>query len=245
MHLMVQPAVARMILGNPLLLEQGLISRCLVSWPRSTAGSRFYQEIDLSQDVNLIAYRQRIEKILDSELPLAEGSRNELVPKVLQLAPDAKRIWSRFYNHIEALLVDEKEFAPIRGFANKAAEHAARLAGVLTLVDDLKARTIPLEKIRSGIELTQYYLSEALRLHYAGTTDPDLVLAEKLLTWAKSWGEYVALPEIYQNGPNPIRDRNKAKRIAGILQTHGYFKRVDGGMILNGIARKQVWEVIS
>ena len=43
-HLMIQPAVSHLLFGNPLFLEQGLLSRFLVTWPESNIGKHRYKE---------------------------------------------------------------------------------------------------------------------------------------------------------------------------------------------------------
>ena len=43
-HLMAQPDVAAMLLSDPLLAEQGLLSRVEVLAPESTAGTRFWHD---------------------------------------------------------------------------------------------------------------------------------------------------------------------------------------------------------
>jgi len=44
MHLMIQPYIAQKTLSDPLLRNQGFLSRLLTIAPASTAGTRFYQE---------------------------------------------------------------------------------------------------------------------------------------------------------------------------------------------------------
>ena len=152
------------------------------------------------------------------------------------LSASAKRLWVAFHDHVERQLGDEGPLAPVRGFANKAAEHAARLAGVLTLVDNLAAAEINAAHMQAGITLAQFYLTEALRLVDAGATDQDLLLAEKLLAWAQEH-EHIYLRQIYQFGPNSIREAKTAKRLVSILEEHGWLIRVEGGMELDGAHR--------
>ena len=148
-----------------------------------------------------------------------------------------------FHDTVEAQLADNQPLAPIRGFANKAPEHTLRLAGILTLYDDLNARKISAEAIDAGIALVQHYLSEALRLFHASRTDPDLELAEKLLAWAQQRGEYIALVDIYQRGLNAISDVATGRKLAKILEAHGWFVPISGGMEVDGQYRQEVWEV--
>ncbi len=82
-----------------------------------------------------------------------------------------------------------------------------------------------------------------------GVTDPDILLAEKLLNWIHDkWikegkGEYISLPDIYQF--SPIRDQKTAKRVVTLLQEHHYVKKHTGSMIINGHKRNDVWQIIS
>lgn len=97
LHLMTQPSIAQLLLSNNTLIEQGLLSRCLVTWPTSTAGTRFYREIDLSNSAEIKKYNARILEILKTPLPLAEGKQNELKPRELPLSSDAKQLWIALY----------------------------------------------------------------------------------------------------------------------------------------------------
>jgi len=249
MHLMVQPGVSQILLSDAMLIEQGLLSRCLVTWPKSTAGLRLYREVDLYSEPAIRRYFARLLSVLRKEPPKEEGKRNELRPRLIPLASDAKRVWISFHDHNERQLTADGSLAPIRGLANKAPEHALRLAGVLALIDNLDCREIGVEHLRSGIQLIQHYLSEALRLFHSGAVDPELLRAEKHLTWAQQTDKpdetiYVYLRRIYQYGPNGIRDKRSAKQAVRILEDHGWFIPVEGGMEIEGVHRKEVWEVI-
>ena len=243
-HLMAQPAVAQMMLSNALLNEQGLISRCLVTYPASTAGTRLYREITLRDEPELKRYGARLLSILETELPVAEGARNELNPRELLLSPEAKRIWIAFHNAVEKQLADGGALASIRGLANKAPEHAARLAGVLALVDDLHCQAVGLDFIQSGIKLVQHYLNEALRLFNAAAISPELILAERLLGWLQERAEKnITLVEVYQYGPNAIRDARTARALLTILEEHGFVLPLEEGAVFQDKHRREAWRV--
>ncbi len=61
------------------------------------------------------------------------------------------------------------DLAHITGYASKAAEQAARIAGVLTLWRDLDARQVQPGDMGDAIALAQFYLAEASRLASAAT----------------------------------------------------------------------------
>jgi hypothetical protein len=162
------------------------------------------------------------------------------------LSPNARRLWIDFTDHTEQQLGSGGELTAIKGLASKLPEHAARLAGVLTLVDDIQAVEISDIRMTAGIVLAQYYASEALRLFHAGATDPDLSLAQRTLDWLQSsWGEdMISLRALYQKGPNAIREAKKAKMVVRILEDHGWLERVDGGAVVDGVRSKDVWKIV-
>ncbi|MCR9061805.1 MAG: YfjI family protein [Rhodobacteraceae bacterium] len=136
-HLMAQPAVAAQMLNDDLLLSQGLLSRFLVAAPQSTAGNRQFAEASLRAKADLELYRRRLAEMVRADQPLKPNTRNVLAPRKLVLTGEAKTIWIGLHDFIEKQLPPEKDFHPISGLANKGAEHAARLAGVLTLWENL------------------------------------------------------------------------------------------------------------
>jgi hypothetical protein len=244
MHIMAQPAVAQIMICNSMLLEQGFLSRCLIVWPVTTAGTRIYQEINLTTDLDVSRYNERMLDILKTPPLVASGTRNELDPRNLSLTAEAKRLWVAFYNHVEEQLADDAPLSPIRGFANKAPEHATRIAGVLELVDNLHAPEITAASMEAGIVLVQFYIDEALRLVNASASDPNLILAEKLLAWVQTQkAEIIHLAQIYQLGPSPIRDAKTARKIADVLEDHGWLLRIDGGIEIDGSLRREAWRV--
>jgi hypothetical protein len=243
LHLMIQPVVSNLLFGSELLAAQGLLSRCLVAWPASTIGYRPYRDEVLYARTDMKNYFKRLISILEAPLPLAKDTRNELRPRQLSLAKDAKHLWIGFHDHVETLCREGRKLFTIRGLAAKAAEHAARRAGILTLVRDLHAPAIARAEIEAGIEMTQFYLAEALRLFSAAAENPDLVLAEKVLAWGLSMGGRFAMVDLYQLGPNPIRDKATADRILKILEEHGLARRLPKDAVVSGKPRKNAWEV--
>jgi hypothetical protein len=241
---MAQPKIAQAMLSNETLVEQGLLSRCLVAWPQSTAGLRNYAAVDFGADSAVQTYNERMDDLLKAKPPLVEGTLNELAPPSLILTNSAKALWVEFHDHIEQQVGDDGALAPIRGLASKAAEHVLRLGGVIAVVDSPETFIVNETHIQSAADLLEFYLGEALRLFESSMTDPDIVLAEKLLGWAQAQPDnYIYPVQIYQRGPNPIRDAKTARRIIGILEDHGWFIREAGGMELDGKPRREIWRV--
>jgi hypothetical protein len=244
-HLMVQPGVAAIMLSDDELADQGMLSRCLVTAPESHSGRRFQRELAPETKDKLMAYDRHLQGILRQPFPLATNTRNVLAPPILRLNTSATTLWRKFADDVEAQLGPGGDLEPIIGFANKLPEHATRLAAVLTLIENPAASEISQELMARGIVLAQHYSSEALRLFQGAKIERDLRLATKLLDWLVSWGDpNVSLPDIYQSGPNAIRDRKTALRLVGILETHRNLVRLPGGALVKGVRRREAWLIV-
>lgn len=245
LHLMMQPLVAAELFNDPIYTDQGFLARVLLSWPETTAGTRFYRDVDPYQDARVGRCWKALTDLLYRPYPLRERTRNELQPRNIPLSDSAKNEWIKYFDGIEKMLGEGGKLECIRGFASKAAEHAARIAGVLALVGDPAATEIDLRCIQSGILLLDYYLTETLRIQDTGVADPDLQLAQRLLDWLHgSSDRHVHLAKVYQFGPNGIRDAKTARRMLGILEAHRWVFGIEGGMKLDGIHRKEVWRIV-
>jgi hypothetical protein len=226
-HLMVQHDAAARFLADPLLRDQGLLSRVLVAAPDSIAGTRFYRDTLLEDDAAIRAYGARVLSILEASWPLADGSRNELEPRVLSITNEAAIAWRAFYNHIERQCGPDNDLRPIQDFAAKAAEHAARLAGVLTIVEDHYAAEIGIEAMRSALTLVDWYVAESIRLQQAARADPKLLVAQQLLDWLRQRREdVVGFREIVQFGPSTVRTKSAAEETLSALAAHGWVAEV-------------------
>lgn len=245
MHLMVQPDVANMLLSDQLLVDQGMLSRYLVTAPDSSAGRRFHKEASPESRTRLLRYEQQMYSMLQRPLPLADGKPYEVTPRVLRLTDDARTMLINFADRVEEQLGPDGELKPISGLANKLPEHAARLAAVLTIFNDPDAKEIALEAIENGIKLARHYADEALRLFEGAKMDAKLRQAARLLEWLQhSWKEpVVSLPDIYQRGPNFIGNRKTALELVAILETHDWLHKIPGGTVVSGEHRRQVWRI--
>ena len=73
MHLMAQPAVASIWLADRLLIEQGLLSRVLVTAPQPASGNRRWREPSPMSEVAMKVYSACLLDILERAMPLAPG----------------------------------------------------------------------------------------------------------------------------------------------------------------------------
>lgn len=251
MHLMVQPGVAAVMLGKPELGDTGLTARFLLTAPASTAGTRMFRVPDAEDERRVAAFGERVGGLLRGVAKPGPGGGGLMVP-ALGMDARARALWVPFHDYAEGNLGDGGAWAPIRAFANKAAEHAARLAGVLSVWTG--AWTVTGEAMACGVELAQHYAAEALRLQADGAADPGILDAERLLGWIRALpatrGDVlVSLPAIYQRGPGRLRDKASAERAVGVLAAHLHLLRVEGGAEVveapggPPAKRKEVWRL--
>lgn len=221
MHVMIQPDASAGFLANPVLRDQGLLSRVLVAAPESIAGTRLYRDPHPNDDAAINAYSARILSILEAPATMADGAVNELAPRALPMSDDAAAAWKRFFNQVELRSSNSGDLAPIRDFASKAAEHAARIAGVLTITNDLDAEEVGLVAMENAVTLAGWYLAEAKRLQSASRLDPKLLRAAALLEWLKGRGRAdCAFREILRTGPNQVRTKAVADEAVSVLIEH-------------------------
>jgi Protein of unknown function (DUF3987) len=225
LHIMIQPNAALTFFADPLLRDQGLLSRVLVASPPTLAGQRFFQSPSNHDDSAIRAYSATIGRLLERPWPLAEGRRNELAPRILRMSAAAQEVWTEFYNSIEARSGPGRELAAIRDVAGKAGEHAARIAGVLSIVADPAAHEISGEIMRDAVALTDWYVTEALRLAAAALTDPRIARAQRLFDWLRSREdippEGFSVRYVTRYAPTDLRSKEAADSAIRVLVEHG------------------------
>jgi hypothetical protein len=243
-HLMVQPTVARGFMADPLAADTGFLPRFLMCEPPSTIGTRMQANARLDA-VALAAFGGRLRDILETPLPMDPETR-ELQPRTLHLTPQARALLVAFSDAIEAAQAPAGTLAHITGTASKAAEQAARIAGVLTLWRDLHAPEVQPGDMADAIDLAQFYLSEASRLASAALVSAEIDRAEALRRWLReSWAEPdVLVRDVVRLGPNPLRESPKARAALGILEKHGWLVPLDPGAMVRGAARAEAWRIV-
>ena len=143
LHLMAQPDVAELLLGDPLLAEQGLLSRLLVTAPDTMAGQRRWREPKPESDAALARYQRTCSAILRRPLPPrvderpASPSRTSSHPRALPLSAEARALWIELADHCERRWRRAASSSRSGRTPTSCPEQAARVAGVLALVDDL------------------------------------------------------------------------------------------------------------
>jgi len=229
LHLMMQPVVAPLLFASQDVQGQGFLWRCLPAWPATLSGTRAYSHENINQDDDYRRFVVAMANCLREPWVVKAEEKGELDPRRLHLTREAKRLYVTFYNEIEKKRGPEGPYAPVSAFASRVPEHAARVAGVLTLVCDIKAPQIEEHEMRQGIELASWYLREVMRIHEAAVDDPKILLAERLLKWMqKRLEQPIKTTDVYQCGPAELRTADEAQPILRILHEHGQIRKAEG-----------------
>ncbi len=242
LHVMVQPVIAESVLSDDVLTGQGFLARCLMAWPESTIGTRAYVESDLSTDPAMLAYWACIRERLSASPPLRTGTRNELEPRTLALAPDAKARWIEITDAIERDMAGD--FSDVKAWASKGGAQVLRIAAVLTLIDNDEAGVIRIGAIDRAARLTLYHLGEAARIIGTASIPPRIRHAEALLDWCRDTDRTMLYSsDALRNGPKCIRTADTFTAAVGALDGTGWAEYVEGGAHLDGKQRAKVWQV--
>lgn len=166
--------------------------------------------------------------------------------RTLPLAPDARALLVGFSDAIEKAQAPGGDLAHVTGYASKAAEQAARIAGVQALWCDLDAPAVTSRDMGNGIALAQFYLGEAVRLADAATISQEIDRAEALRQWLlESWPHpEIMVRDVVRLGPNSLRESPKARAALGILERHGWLAPLDAGTVVRGAARAEAWRIV-
>ncbi len=230
MHLLVQPDVATRMLGKPLYRSQGFLARWLIAAPDSLAGTRLHDpaRTEADDDPRIRRFWHAIGELLAA--PASEDREvGGLDPACLALSPEARSLLVEAYDEIERAQARDGMLEGVREWASKAAEHACRIAGVLTLAADPAAHAVSGETMGGALTLTQFYLSEYVRLVGSADVPEHIRHAHELLAWLRQKGRTtVTARDVMRLGPGrAIRHGDAAKAALKTLAEHGWLSTED------------------
>lgn len=225
MHAMVQPVLLRGLLADPLAQGQGLLARCLIAEPATLAGTRMFREARAADGVEVAAFHRRMATLLHRPPRLFDGGDGcELNPITLQMATPARALWVEFYNEVERQQAAGGELEQARAFGSKAAEHAARVAGIVQLVNDPDSHVVAADAMDAGMAIAEFYVGEHVRLTGAGREARRIGLLRLLL---ESMHGRVLHRDVLQRSPRPVRalKAEVINAMLGELTDRNYIRR--------------------
>lgn len=241
LHLMVQPAIAARLLGDAEAIGTGLVARLLVAAPRSRPGQRKIEEREVERwrhdpvlNAALAGYTARLGALLQ-RWPHHPDDPQRLEPRRLEMTDSARAAWIAFHNACQDRVAPGGDWEAMRSWGEKAPEQAARLAGVLAIMDNGQAETVDSLSMGQAIRLVEWYGAEVARLAGQPMLDAKTLRAAALLEWIKAKGlTRFPLQWAYQGGPKPIRTAAAAREACELLVAHGQLQPMPGGLSING-----------
>ena len=226
-NLMMQPMLLKQLSAQALGIhrQSGFLARCLVAYPGSAMGERFYQEPPEDNNKNE-AFNKRLTDCLEQTEELTREGCIDL--PVLQLSPTAKQKWIRFFNETEAGISPKGQWREIKDFASKALENTARLAALFHLFGGFEGDIQP-ESMEQAIEIIHWHLQETRRLLSTYATGENVSDAETLSEWLINKEiETISIRDIQRL--SPLRDKNRRNDAIEKLLEHHYVRliKIDG-----------------
>jgi hypothetical protein len=220
-HLMMQPIIADKVLADPLMKGQGFLARFLVCAETSLIGGRFLAnrppDESASRDPAVIRFWDALSELIRQPLPTNEAG--ELEPVTLTITGPAFEIWTHTHDAIERQLSQQGELSEIKEFAAKAADNAARIAGVLAYFE---TRTDPTpEHIERASTLMGYYLNTMIQRTQEATQTTAEHEAREVFEWLRHNGGELSADNFKQL-PAAYRRAKKARTLLMLLVDYGY-----------------------
>lgn len=254
MHLMIQPRILQEAWADNDLRDNGFWGRFLVAYPDSLWGSRLikpeFSNADKQERLEACArvmddFTRRIKAIYS--MPPSVNEHGELDLPLLEMDREALAAWVDFADEMESRGGQGSDLAEIRGLANKAAEHAARIAGLfhVLMYEGATSEKIGAGVMNNAISLARWYVESALRMMQQGATPEDTKLQEiydLLVERAKKLGRDEFTPHELAKATRKIANVKEAKNILLQLQSHDCVEPV-GEDVIDGVKRSDVWRV--
>lgn len=221
-----QPSVIASSLTDPLLRDQGLLPRFLLSSPPSLAGGRFLDESTLTQradqDGRLGRYWAVLTKM--NQQPETVDQYGGLELPSATLSSDATALWLAFYNATEARQapLDGDLTGSLQAFGGRAGELAVRVATVFAVWRHFEQPAEHLlvsgEDMARACSLVSYSLAEWLRLSETTQLSATERDAQELLKFLQrdtsKWQTFGKL-ELGRYAPSSLR-KDKDRRNAAL-----------------------------
>lgn len=221
-NLMMQPLLLQKLANQAqgICRQSGFLARCLIAYPPSTMGHRFYREPPASLE-GLEDYERHITNSLNYSEHLTREGCIDL--PTLSLSPAAKATWINFFNEVETGLTPlQGQWTEIKDFASKAAENVARLAALFHLFMGNDGDVLT-ESVEQAITIIKWHLEETRHLLAPFAAEPQFADAEKLMNWLLSKQLRFTTPRTIQQS-SPLRSRERRDNALEILIEHHWIR---------------------
>jgi hypothetical protein len=214
-HLLTQPIVASGVLSDPLMQQQGILARFLITSGNNLFGQRPYKKPCPNDLATIARYHAAITRLLVE--PWDIDSDGALNLTTILPTEEAMALWIQAYNLIEAETANSGDYETIRAAASKTAENIARMAGVMAVFSGQSE--ISADTMENAITLGDYYLEQYMRHTHSGQRFVVQDQTKRLLDWLKSQGRgEIHIDQISKNAPTETGVRGSVDRVRAIMQ---------------------------
>lgn len=239
--LMIQPEAGMRFLNDRVSGDIGLHGRLLVCMPANIIGTRDYNKSKHDQKP-IDAWDAKVLELLNT--PYQVGEDDGLIVRQLPLSDYARQIGIEFSDEAEKAQLPDGKWSHITSTASKTAEMACRLAGIMTMFDNLSATEVGMDRMGDGITLARWYCNEAARLQgrpeLTAETSNAILMQDFLQKWAHP---DIYLNEVIQRGPKLLRAADVALPILRKLERHKIVTANDAGTEVRGAKRSNSWQI--
>lgn len=254
-HLMVQPVIIDSVLADQVAQGSGFLARFLISWPESLAGhrpARPHEEL-----IQIEAFNERMREVLSTK-PTPPDSPPEILRRdsdtarrVMRLSTAARAHLVEYYTEVEEAQQSSGKLADATAVAGKSPEQACRIAGVMTLWDDLMAKEISGKVMADAIQIARYHLRESVRNGDKEAISQEAQRANQLQKWLAERPKIEHINARMIGGSwRVVTETGKLIAIFNLLVEHGWlvkdpessvtFKKSDGKEYVT----KHSWSVV-
>lgn len=227
MGLMVQEQTLRRFFDQNLTLARGsgFLARFLVACPDSKMGTRLYREPN-PDAIGMRGFNERLSEILAMPLPVDENGL--LSPRIVNLSPAARRLWIAYYNLTESQIGVTGDLHEIRDVVGKAAENAARIAGLLHFFGGAQG-DIDEDTMERACRISAWHLNESRRLFTSIELPREVSDALRLTQWLQRHcsarrSNAERRSEIQRRVHGDLRNRNRFKAAIDLLIRRGHIR---------------------
>ena len=217
----IQPAILRHVLARE-RFEDGLPARLLFAMPPT---KRVHWNDDGVPPGTRDRYRRTCEALLALPVPHDEAGR--LTPVSVPLSPDAKRVWTQYYDQHGA-----SEYArpdgKIKTAMPKLRGAAARIALIIhmaTVASENGSAADPLtiseSAMKSGIALSRWFENETKWVYAVLDDDPEEKRIRRVLDFVRIKGGEISVRDLCRNQVGGIRKAADAKKTLDELVGRG------------------------
>jgi len=212
LHWLIQPQAASETLGDVLLSQLGFWPRYLLAWPSAQA-PRQYRPWVPGESAAVRGYWHRCDELLACPLP----DDADLVP-VIEIEDGARDLLGRAFEWYERQ-ARRGSLRPVKPFGLRAAEQAARVAGVLATFEGRSS--VDASTMRGALKLVEYSVTTWQAVVDEGAADQGAAHALRLFEWLTARpGWRARLASIVKDGPPSTRSKSTRDRALELLAEH-------------------------